>query len=59
MTGAQITIPAWVARAMLPLVKTELARVRVMARADVRWAPEVMRLEGLLCELRRAVGSEA
>ena len=56
MTGsAMVTIPAWVARASLPLVEAELARVRVMARADARWASEVMRLDTVLRELRTAL----
>ena len=57
MTGAErVTIPAWVARATLPLVEAELARVRVMARADLRWAAQVLRLETVAAELRRAQG---
>lgn len=54
--GETVTIPAWVARAVRPLVEAELARVRVMARADVRWACEVWRLETVLRELRAALG---
>jgi hypothetical protein len=56
MTGAPtVTIPAWVARATQPLVDAELARVRVMARSDARWAPEVLRLETALRELQTAL----
>lgn len=54
--GETVTIPAWVARAVGPLVEAELVRVRVMARADLRFAPEVLRLETVAAELRAALG---
>lgn len=53
--GGMVTIPAWVARATLTLVEAELARVRVMARADVRWAPEALRLESAAIEQQRVL----
>lgn len=53
--SAVITLPAWVARLALPLLVAELARLQVRARADVRWAPEVLRLEAAVRELRAAL----
>lgn len=48
----RVAVPRWIVRLVLPLLAAELARVQVMARADARWAPEAMRVEAALRELR-------
>lgn len=55
MSAERVAVPRWIVRLVLPLLAAELARVQVMARADARWAPEAMRVETALRELRAMV----
>jgi hypothetical protein len=57
MSAPVVTIPAWIARAALPLLIDEHARMRARADADPRWAPEALRLAAAVREIRAALDS--
>jgi hypothetical protein len=56
MNARAVTISRATAAMLLPLALDEHARMRARADADLRWAPEALRLAAAVRELRAALG---